>query len=529
MSSNSQLLSFERLRGRENYDVWCKQVKSYLIIKNLWSSVSNGITDKSTPAEKDVDEKALAELTLMIEPYNFGHIANAQTAKCAWYALETAFQSKGLTRKVELLKTLVKMRLVDFGSMQDYVNTFITISFQCRNSGLQLDDDLLASLMLAGLPEECVSLVLAIENSNTKLSIDTIKTTLLQDRKFDKDVKNDTALYVKNKEKQIRCHICNEPNHLARYCTARKYKKYESKTKQTKTNDTVLHAAMHATEIKSTDWYIDSGASAHMTMNKDYFNTEVVCENSDITIANNNRLRVLSSGNVSVHLGKMQATLTNVKCVPNLCTNLISVSQMAKNGNRIVFENKVCNIFNKQSQLIATAEMENDLYRLNCNVISTKNNIALITADKQNIWHRRMGHICNENLLKVKNATIGIKTIASVENNCKICAMGKQTRASFKEKGSRASELLEIIHSDVCVPTSTESHAGAKYFVTFTDDFSRYCTVVPIKSKSQVFNEFIKFKNMAERQCAKKLKCSGQTTAPSFAMQNLKNSFKTKE
>ena len=41
----------------------------------------------------------------------------------------------------------------------------------------------------------------------------------------------------------------------------------------------------------------------------------------------------------------------------------------------------------------------------------------------------------------------------------------------------------------------SESKGGAKYFITFIDDHSRYCEVSFIKIKNQVFSEFVKFKN----------------------------------
>ena len=50
-----------------------------------------------------------------------------------------------------------------------------------------------------------------------------------------------------------------------------------------------------------------------------------------------------------------------------------------------------------------------------------------------------------------------------------------------------------MIHSDVCGPMKTESIGGAKYFLTFIDDYSRYCTVYFLKQKSGVFSKFKEF------------------------------------
>ena len=61
---------------------------------------------------------------------------------------------------------------------------------------------------------------------------------------------------------------------------------------------------------------------------------------------------------------------------------------------------------------------------------------------------------------------------------CESCLEGKMTKRPFNAKGRRAQELLELVHTDVCGPMSTQAKGGYEYFITFTDDYSRYgmCT-----------------------------------------------------
>ena len=59
-------------------------------------------------------------------------------------------------------------------------------------------------------------------------------------------------------------------------------------------------------------------------------------------------------------------------------------------------------------------------------------------------------------------------------DTCEPCLMGKMTRTSFSGTMERATDLLEIIHTDVCGPMSVEARGGYRYFLTFTDDLSRY-------------------------------------------------------
>ena len=66
--------------------------------------------------------------------------------------------------------------------------------------------------------------------------------------------------------------------------------------------------------------------------------------------------------------------------------------------------------------------------------------------------------------------------------------------------GTCATQLLELIHSDVNGPMRTTSHGGAKYFVTFIDDFSRKTFVYFMKQKSEVLDHFKIFKALVEKQ-----------------------------
>ena len=70
---------------------------------------------------------------------------------------------------------------------------------------------------------------------------------------------------------------------------------------------------------------------------------------------------------------------------------------------------------------------------------------------------------------------------------------------------SRATQILELVHSDVNGPMKTRTHGGAKYFDTFIDDFTRKTFVYFLTQKSQVFDKFKEFKAFAENQTGMKL------------------------
>ncbi|GJZ45198.1 retrotransposon protein, putative, ty1-copia subclass [Tanacetum coccineum] len=83
---------------------------------------------------------------------------------------------------------------------------------------------------------------------------------------------------------------------------------------------------------------------------------------------------------------------------------------------------------------------------------------------------------------------------------------GKMTRKPYSHQVERAKDLLGLIHTDVCGPFKIMSRQGAYYFITFTDDFSRYEYVYLLKHKHEVFKTFKVFQKEVENQLGKTIK-----------------------
>jgi transposase InsO family protein len=79
------------------------------------------------------------------------------------------------------------------------------------------------------------------------------------------------------------------------------------------------------------------------------------------------------------------------------------------------------------------------------------------------------------------------------------------TKLSFSKKGERTSDLLALIHTDVCGPMSTCTRNGDRYFITFIDDYSRYDYVYLMRHKSESFEKFKEFKTEVENQLNKSI------------------------
>nr|GEW76596.1 retrotransposon protein, putative, Ty1-copia subclass [Tanacetum cinerariifolium] len=89
---------------------------------------------------------------------------------------------------------------------------------------------------------------------------------------------------------------------------------------------------------------------------------------------------------------------------------------------------------------------------------------------------------------------------------CVSCMSGKMERKPYSHQVERAKDLLGLIHANVCGPFKIVSRQGASYFVTFTDDFSRYGYVYLLKHKFEMFETFKVFQKKVENQLGKTIK-----------------------
>ena len=67
---------------------------------------------------------------------------------------------------------------------------------------------------------------------------------------------------------------------------------------------------------------------------------------------------------------------------------------------------------------------------------------------------------------------------------------------------------MEIIHTDECDPMSVDARGEYRYFLTFTNDLSRYGYIYLMKHKSGTFEKFKEFQSEVENHRNKKIKVS---------------------
>ena len=89
---------------------------------------------------------------------------------------------------------------------------------------------------------------------------------------------------------------------------------------------------------------------------------------------------------------------------------------------------------------------------------------------KEMVWHRRYGHLGMQNLQRLVRDNL-VKGLDYKDLDFReACIEDKHKKTPFKLSGcKRATEPLDLVHSDVCGKLNAQSLGGAEYFLTFID------------------------------------------------------------
>lgn len=145
-------------------------------------------------------------------------------------------------------------------------------------------------------------------------------------------------------------------------------------------------------------------------------------------------------------------------------------------------------------------------------VVKTAQNHSVMFTDgseaKLKVWHERYGHLNFNDLhkLKTENMVVGLDIPSKIQIiPCEICNRAKIHALPHRVSDTRAKNILELIHTDICGPMNITSMGGTRYFVTFIDDRTRYIEVVMLKRRSDVFDAFKRYLTRVEREHGKKI------------------------
>nr|GEU49807.1 hypothetical protein [Tanacetum cinerariifolium] len=205
--------------------------------------------------------------------------------------------------------------------------------------------------------------------------------------------------------------------------------------------------------------------------------------------------------------------LDNCHFAPTVTRGIVSVSCLVKNNYIYTFTNY--GIFVSKDNVFYFSAIpcddiyEIDMHNLYPNVsfnFNISNKRIKHGLDSYYLWHCHLGHIKKKCIDMLQRDGLLQPTHDESHEKCKSYISGKMACQPFSHQVERAKDLLGLIHTDVCGPFRTMSREGANYFITFTNDFSRYSFVYLMKHKYEVFETFKVFQNEVENQLSKNIK-----------------------
>jgi hypothetical protein len=184
-------------------------------------------------------------------------------------------------------------------------------------------------------------------------------------------------------------------------------------------------------------WLVDSGATSHMTWNRDLFTTFLAIEPPiAVTIADGTSIPCRGVGSVELRqenpLVPDVITLKNVRYMPDLNTNLLSVTKLEDRGIYVASRPGFLDLI-RNGKTLATAQRFGGSYVLELG--SGNHQTAFTAQDNILTWellHARLAHVGDHFITALPSITEGIsklpKLLERPRKACDPCARSKQIR-----------------------------------------------------------------------------------------------------
>ncbi|PKU66732.1 Retrovirus-related Pol polyprotein from transposon TNT 1-94 [Dendrobium catenatum] len=528
----------------DNYAIWRNQIVKLLRANGFEQFLESPGTnptpqDSSQPATSVVstalwlltDRNLSAAICSTISPTVLPYVLNLDSTAEIWNALETRFQSSNRSKVLQLKNELNSISMKN-QTMIQYLTAIKTLVDQIAAAGSTIESEDIIMYILNGLPQQYQAFKTTIRTMQSSLSLDNFYSLLISEEihvhndaaRLSLQTDQQAALYAgRGRFKRTRgrpqpaqqntnresskpisiCQICNKKGHSAISCWHRLNVNY---VPQQHTENQPKALAATSDTKNHNEWYLDSGASSHMTNNTENLISSASYQGSDsITIGDGSHIQIANTGSGILPTPSRKLKLANLLHIPKISYNLLSISNLVKDNDISITFNP--NGFTMKDmttdRIILRGPCKDGLYPI---AESSSSSTALqATRSSSDVWHNRLGHPNQRTMRYIAIANPQLNISCSI-SKCVSCSSCKGHKIPFTKSCNRMKTPLALLHSDVWGPSPVMSNQGFRYYVTFIDDFSRYTWIFPIRNKSDVPHIFINFKIFIENQTDYKIK-----------------------
>ncbi|GAA0157982.1 transmembrane signal receptor [Lithospermum erythrorhizon] len=475
---------------------------------------SNNTTPETTTTDPPIVE-AVSTTSLIVNPKFLIWVRQDQLVM-SW--LFSSLSTPVLARVVKCT-TSFQLHTTKKGTlpMADYVEKMNTIIDNLSVSLTPVSDIELVSHILDGLDSDYDSLITSVYTRGTAITVEELTSLILQhEARMTQRLEAGISINYAAKNNQYHKSFKSSQSYQSNNNASRRYV-------QSSSNDSSSKTALIATPstIQDPSWYIDSGATNHITADLNNLSLYHDYHGSDkISVGNGQTLPINHTGKTSISAyPNKYVHLNNILHVPQITKNLLSVSQLAADNNvYLEFHAGHCFVKDLQGRILLQGKLDQGLYRLESNASSQDHSASLpkpshfaLVGEKTSFdkWHERLGHPAPHIVQKLVAQSL-ISTSNPVnklsQSVCASCQLGKSHRFHLPASTFVSTAPLELVYSDVWGKSPVVSNKGFQYYVHFTDHFTKYVWFYPMKSKSEVYQIFNEFKAMVETKFERKIK-----------------------
>ncbi|KAF7130883.1 hypothetical protein RHSIM_Rhsim10G0164600 [Rhododendron simsii] len=400
-----------------NYSIWKPRMEDVLYTKDLYLPIYGDTKKPQGTSDEDwkvTNRKAVALIRTWVDQSVFHHVAQETNAYELWTKLEAMYERKMAQNKASLIRRLVNLKYKDGRSVAEHMSDFQGLINQLSTMKLVLDEELQALLLLSSLPDSWETLVVTISNSapSGMVTMDMVKDGMFNEeaRRKEQGTSVDTeALVVQNKGRSRTRNSGGDRN--------KSKDRSKSKSRGTsKPRSTEISGKKDTTAVASDgeviivcddgfvgltgqdlSWVIDSGASFHVTSQRDFFASYIHGDFGHVRMGNEGVSKIVGMGDVCLETNTgCKLLLKDVRHVPDIRLNLISAGKLDDEGYKNQFGDGKWKL-SKGSLVVARGKKSSTLYLMQSKLSKREVN-AIGDEASTELWHKRLGHMSEKGM-----------------------------------------------------------------------------------------------------------------------------------
>lgn len=566
----------------DKYDLWETRFLSRLHILKLKDTILRVPTGEAAlAADPGKNEDCYAQLVNALDDKSLSLIRHdaAEDGRKALKLLREHYSGKSKPRILNLYTSLTTIQMADNETVTDYMIRAENIIAALRDAGENMSDGLLVATILNGLPDSFRPLAVHVTQNEDDVTFKDFKRRLRVYEESEKmrttgsmdsvmktntrQSRQGTKTHRKNGEAtltSVTCYKCGEKGHIRSKCTQKVWcshcksnthteslcrkkgkedgarKVAEEEEEDNGDEDHCFMAKQTKSErpsanVKKKGIMVDAGATSHIVNDiakfKSFDNT-FQPDTHSIELADGTKCSGMAQrrGTALIYLldndgHQQRAQLHEALYMPTYPHDIFSVARATNGGATVTFKKGDSHMITKSGNNRFDFHESGNLFYL---PTVQKNVDKCNMCHDMQTWHEILGHCNYEDVQKLLGVVKGMEITGSAVRPvqlCEICTKGKFTQTRNREPDRKATEPLQLVHTDLAGPMRTPSLEGHKYAQSFTDDYSGAITVYFLKSKSDAIHATERF--LADSAPYGKVKCLRSDNGGEFTNREFKS------